>query len=151
MKYNEPQKTHSTTSNAREQFKSILLSTCVFFTLFSMVILTTQLFGQNDLIKPLRFFLLLPFALCISLSNLILKSKTISTALKLILHFTALAASFYLCLCTTIKNVKPIILILILGVAYIIIAAPVVIILKHRNKKNESKPEYVSMFKKSSK
>lgn len=126
---------------------SVLSNTCILFTVLAMAILATQLFGNNDLISPLRFFLLFPFSLCVSLSNLIFKARSINTFFKLFIHFAALSASFYLCLCTTLKNVKPVILVIILGVLYIIIATPIVIILKSIKKKSEPKPEYVSMFK----
>ena len=151
MKQNEQKTPPKESNKALTMIKSVLSSTCGFFTVFTMLILTTQLFGSNDLIQPLKFFMLFPFALCISVANLIFKAKSINTFLKLIIHFAILTASFYLCFFTSSQNVKPLALILLLGVLYIIIATPILIILKLKKKKSEPKPEYVSMFKGASK
>ena len=136
MKPIETKNDPRTQPNVGKLIGSVLSNACIFFTVFAMAILATQLFGNNDLIQPLRFFLLFPFALCISIANLIFKAKSMNTFLKLVIHFAALAASFYVCLCTTMANIKPIILIIILGVLYIIIATPILIVLKLKKKKS---------------
>ena len=153
MKQTESKKSAAQPQKPSQALKYITLSTCVFYTIFSMIVLTTQFFGNNDLIQPLRFFLLLPFALGVSLSNLILKSRSLKTFPKHLLHFAALALSFYLCLCSTYQGSNPIVLIALLGVLYTVIATPILIVLKIRSKKNEEaqKPAYVSMFKGSEK
>ena len=131
--------------------KSTLSGTCIIFTVFTLIVLTPQLFGQNDLIQPLRFFMIFPFSLCFAVANLIFKIKSLKTFIKLILHFSLVALSFYLCLCSSVKELNPLVLILLLGVIYVMIAIPVVIILRRRSKKLEKKPEYTPMFKGSSK
>lgn len=130
--------------------KEILTNSCIFYTIFALSILFTQFFAQSDLIQPLRFFLLFPFAICVSVANLIFKARSLNTFLKLLIHFSSIAFSFYVCLCTGIPNLKPLVLILILGVAYILVAAPIVTVSSLKKKKEQPKTEYVSMFKESS-
>ena len=125
--------------------RSVLFSTCGFYTLISMIILASQLFSQRDMIDPMRFFLILPFSACIALANLIFKTG-LKIFPKLLIHCSAVVLSFYVFMCSSEKELNVLVLIILLAVAYAVIAAVVLIIIKAKKKKSEPKPEYVSMF-----
>lgn len=128
-----------------DTLRSVLFGTCGFYTIISMIILASQLFSQRDMIDPLRFFLILPFSACIALANLVFKTK-LGLFPKLLIHCAATVLSFYVFMCSSVKDLKAAPLIILLVIAYAIVSAAVLIIFKAVKKKSEPKAEYVSMF-----
>lgn len=126
--------------------KDILLNSCAFFTVFSMLILATQLFADRDMIDPVRFFMLYPFSLCISLANLIFKTDKIKFLFKIVVHCSITTLSFYILMCLPMKSAKKGVLIILFVILYIIIASIIMIIRKPTKKPKEPQKEYTSMF-----
>lgn len=133
-----------------EALKFVFFGSCTIFTALAMLFLSPQLFTHNDLIDPLRFFLIYPFSLCVTIGSLIFKVKKAHILLKLLVHFSVIAVSFYVFLCSTLSNADPFILIALLGLIYAIVAIAILSVLRITRKKEE-KPAYVSMFSQSSK
>ena len=146
MKKNEYKTSPSEKNKSLGVAKTVFFNSCVFYTLFSMLILATQLFSSRDMIAPGRFFMLFPFALSVSLANLIFKASTINKKVKLLIHCFLTTFSFYLFMCLPMKNTKTGILIVIFIALYVIIVAIASVIkrLTQKDKKNEK--EYTSMF-----
>jgi len=130
---------------------STLRNACVFFTVFALTITTIELSNPLKTIDPLRFFMLFPLALGISLSNLIFKAKKLNIFLRLTIHFLGISESFILCFRSDVKFAAYLKMLLLMGAIYIIIAAPFLIFFSIKNKKFKKQEEYVPVFTKRSK
>lgn len=146
MKNNEQKISSFDEKNKFGIIKTVFLNSCAFYTLFSMLILATQLFSSRDMIDPGRFFMLFPFAISISLSNLIFKVTTIRKSIKLLIHCFLTTLSFYLFMCLPMKNAKNGVLTVIFIVLYVFVFVFTVIIKRLTQKGKKKEKEYTSMF-----
>lgn len=88
------QASKDTVSSDNKQFKqavtSVLVSTCVWFTCLSLIILIPTLFASEDdvggYIRSTMFLALLPMALCFGIARFV-RLSNVGKAVKILLHF----------------------------------------------------------------
>ena len=138
--------------------KSLWLGTCARYTVLCLVLLVTSAIASESLtvtyVDTLRFFLLLPFGLCLTLAAWVRRSDKLSAGAKVGLHSLAVLGGFYLfCYLPYQLRTKPsgmqVLVILLLaaifyGITMAIVAA---VTAKTRQKKLDEVP-YESQFRK---
>ena len=126
----------------------IAMWSCVYFTAVSVILLMLQALQADSLyVKPDRFLLILPFGVSMSIGNLIIKAKALKLRWKVILHYASSLLAFYLFLVLPAETLtNPLPLMMIITVAYFLVATPILIILNIKNKKSREEAPYKSMF-----
>ena len=133
-----------------EKVKYILVSSCVYFSAITLFLLIIQSFSADiRYVTPTRFLLIYPFSLTMALGNLVLESKSLKPAAKVITHYLISVGAFYAFLLAPAKNSgNPVTLILILTAIYFIIAIPIIVVRARKRKKENDATPYVSVYSK---
>jgi hypothetical protein len=94
---------HNTEEDTRSPaavLKELWLGTCARFTVLCLILLVTSSIAEDSLtvtyVDTVRFFLLLPFGLCLTLSAWVRRSDKLSAGAKVGLHALSTLGSFYL-------------------------------------------------------
>ena len=138
--------------------KSLWLGTCSRFTLLCLFMLVTSAIASDSLtityVDTVRFFLLLPFGLCLTLAAWVRRSPRPSSGAKVGLHALATLGGFYLfCYLPYQVRTKPsgmqILIILLLAVILyaLIMGVYAAVTAKSRQRKRDDVP-YESQFRK---
>ena len=143
-------------NQAPSLLRELWLGTCSRYTVLCLCLLIISAIASASLtvtyVDTLRFFLLLPFALCITLAARIRRADKLSTAAKCTLHPLLFLGGFYLCCYLPFQiSTKPsggqILLILCLAVLLYGVGMLILWLAtrKHRQNVIDSTP-YVSQF-----
>lgn len=131
----------------------IISYSCIYFTAIALLILIAQaLSAQSNEVSfmaPSRFLMLFPFTLAVAIADCIFMVKGMGMLSKVLVHYATFAVSFYIFVCSPIKNgSNPIALVAIVSVLYFIVATPILIIASSKNKKKRESVPYQSVYKK---
>lgn len=131
----------------------IISYSCIYFTALALLILIAQALSSDgnevSFMAPSRFLMLFPFTLAVAVADCVFMVKDMGMASKVIIHYATLAISFYVFVCSPIKNgSNPFALVAIISVLYFIVATPVLIIVSAKNKKQRESVPYQSVYKK---
>lgn len=85
--------------DAKTIFKKTLSLTCIIYTVFSAVLLCVQLLVEGNaddvIIEPLRFLLLLPYALCTAFGFVFMSYKDMHGLIRGAVHYLCVAVSIF--------------------------------------------------------
>ena len=140
------------------RLNALWLGTCARYTVLCLILLVTSAITSNSLtvtyVDTLRFFLLLPFALCLTLGTWVRRSDKLPLGAKVALHPLATLGGFYLfCYLPYQLRTKPsgmqiLIILLLAAVLYgLAMLMTVTVTAKARQKKLDDAP-YESQFRK---
>ena len=140
--------------NIKETIKRIIREACTLFTVITAVyaLIMYMIYVNQDqtLMDAERVLLFFVFSLLFSGANGILRSKTISSPLRLLSHFGICTVAFYLCflLPLNMPSSTAIVAIALFAVFYFLIAG-VIALIRSRFKKNlEAATTYERQYKK---
>lgn len=145
-------------ASAAARLRSLWLGTCARYTVLCLILLVTSAITSNSLtvtyVDTVRFFLLLPFGLCLTLATRVRRSDKLSVGAKVALHPLATLGGFYLfCYLPYQLRTKPsgmqiLIILLLAAVLYgLAMLMTVTVTAKARQKKLDDAP-YESQFRK---
>lgn len=148
------------TVSAAARLKALWLGTCARYTVLCLILLVTSAIASDSLtvtyVDTVRFFLLLPFGLCLTLAAWVRRADKLSAGAKVGLHAITTLGGFYLfCYLPYQLRTKPSgmqILIILLAVVLLYAVAVAVyaaVTAKTRQKKRDATP-YESQFRKES-
>ena len=136
--------------------RALWLGTCARYTVLCLLLLLISAIAANSLtvtyVDTLRFFLLLPFALCVTLAARVRRSDKLRTGAQCVLHPVLFLGGFYLfCYLPFQLSTKPsgqqVLLVLCLAaLLYGICMAIVVLISGRKKRKVLDDTPYVSQF-----
>jgi hypothetical protein len=138
--------------------KSLWLGTCARYTVLCLILLVTSAIASDSLtvtyVDMVRFFLLLPFGLCLTLAAWVRRSDKLSAGAKVGLHALSVLGGFYLfCYLPYQLRTKPsgmqifVILLLVVILYAITMAIVAAVTAKTRQKKLDEVP-YESQYRK---
>ncbi len=135
---------------------SLWLGTCARYTILCMILLLINAVAADGqpAIDPLRFFLLLPFALCLTLAASIRRTDKLATGGKCVLHPILFLGGFYLCCylpfqVTTKPSGQQVLLILLLvSILYGACMGIFALVSSKRHRKAKEEIPYVSQYSK---
>lgn len=141
-----------------DMLKELWLGTCARFTVLCLILLVTSSIASASLtvtyVDTVRFFLLLPFGLCLTLSAWVRRSDKLTSGGKVALHALSTLGGFYLfCYLPYQLRTKPsgmqvlIILLLVVILYAIVMAVYAAVTRKARRKALEEIP-YESQYTK---
>ena len=130
--------------------------TCRIYTVTSILLLLLQptVTGsfEQALIEPVKFLMLLPFAVGIALANLVYGCKAASHALRLIAHFVLCVLSSFLFLYlpgnAQASASGKFLIVLFLIVLYWVVMGIYLLCTRASRRKQDDRPQYQSVFKK---
>ncbi len=133
------------------QIKKIALFACVIFTALITLVYTVSAFVSSYLVPtPAMFYSLLGFSLVLSALNAFLFSDALVFALRLILHYAASAAMFYLLFVVVSgykENGGSVLVVMLLYTAVYAVFALITALANHkRTKPKKEKTEYKKVF-----
>ena len=133
----------------KKTLKSILISSCVIFTVFSLVVFSgIALIGLKEFqgIDPAKMFAIYILSFVVSCSNTIFKSKKLNIALKYVIHLLVILSSsaVFLRIVNGLLGKSVLIGVVLIGIIYTIVFAAVCAIRKSSKEKDES---YNSVYK----
>ena len=152
---------HNTVTDTRTPsalLKDLWLGTCARFTVLCLILLVTSAIASDSLtityVDTVRFFLLLPFGLCLTLSAWVRRSDKLSAGGKVALHALSTLGGFYL-FCylpyqvrTDPSGMQVLIILLLVAVLYAaVMAIWAGVTRKSRQRKLDETP-YESQFRK---
>jgi len=131
----------------------IISYSCIYFTAIALLILIVQALSANEnevsFMAPSRFLMLYPFTLAVAVADCIFMVKEMKTFSKVLIHYASFAISFYIFVCSPIKNgSNPIAMVAIVSVLYFIVATPILIVASSKSKKKRESVPYQSVYKK---
>ena len=136
--------------------RDLWLGTCARYTVLCLLLLLISALAAGSLtvtyVDTLRFLLLLPFALCITLAARVRRADTLSTVAKCILHPLLVLGGFYLCcylpfqLSTKPSGQQILIILCLAALLYGIAMGIVAAIGGRRKRKTADNTPYVSQF-----
>ena len=140
--------------SALDKVKSVTFRTCLYFTCIVLFLLAAQASATADsvakYVEPSRFLMIFPFALTVSLADMVWGAKNAKTALKLIVHYVVVTVAFYVFLYLPVQSTQnptsPIIIIALLSVIYFICASIILVIISKAKKKKEAETPYVPVY-----
>lgn len=138
--------------------KGLWLGTCARFTILCLILLVTSAIASASLtvtyVDTVRFFLLLPFGLCLTLAAWVRRSDKLTTGARVSLHALSTLGGFYLfCYLPYQLRTKPsgmqifVILLLAVIVYAVTMAIVAAVTAKNRQKVIDDTP-YESQFRK---
>lgn len=146
-------------TNAPSLLRSLWLGTCARYTLLCLILLVTSSIAADSLtltyVDSVRFFLLLPFGLCLTLAAMTRRSATLSTGAKCALHPLITLGGFYVfCYLPYQLRTKPsgmqiLIILLLVIILYATVMAIYAAAVSKRNRKKAEETPYESQFSKS--
>ena len=145
-------------ADPRATLRALWLGTCARYTILCLILLVTSAIASDSLtvtyVDTVRFFLLLPFGLCLTLAAKVRSSDKLSAGAKVGLHALAALGGFYLfCYLPYQVRTKPsgmqvLIILLLVAVLYAaVMGAYAAVTAKSRRKKIDDTP-YESQFRK---
>ena len=155
----EAQNTSIETNALSSRLRSLWRGTCSRFTLLCLFMLITSAIASDSLtityVDTVRFFLLLPFGLCLTLAAGVRRSATLGSGAKVGLHALCTLGGFYLCcylpyqVRTQPSGMQIFIALLAAAIVYgLIMGIYAAATAKSRQKKRDETP-YESQFRKS--
>ena len=146
------------TNTPADLIRSLWLGTCARYTVLGLILLVSSAIASDSLtityVDTVRFFLLLPFGLCLTLAAWVRRSPKLSGGTKVGLHALITLGGFYLfCYLPYQVRTKPsgmqILIILLLTVVLyaLVMGIFAAVTAKTRQKKQDSVP-YESQFRK---
>ena len=136
--------------------KSLWLGTCARYTVLCLVLLVTSAIASESLtvtyVDTLRFFLILPFAFCVTVGARIRKADKLATGLKCILHPLTVLGGFYLFgylpfQVSTKPSAQQVLLMLLLAaIVYGILVGVLCLLGSGSRRKKDRDTPYVSQF-----
>lgn len=139
-----------------KSLSNTLKTACVIFTciVFAFYLLGVAFENALQVLTLSRLALLFLFSIWFAVSNKILKSKKMNLILRVVLHFISSVLGFFIIFVylpgNTQKPSSAFTLTLFFAVAYILIAACVLIVLHFTKKKKNEKEEYEPVYDKKS-
>lgn len=142
-------KTETTKASLGARLLHIFLWSSAYFTVISVALLLTQSFDSSMYVSPTRFLLIYPFSLVMALGNLVIKSRSIKTFAKTLLHCIMTISALYLFLILPTGNVaNTLVVLLVFAAIYFLIATPILVVVYIKRKKAEEQIPYQAMFTK---
>jgi len=135
--------------------RELWLGTCARYTVLCLLLLFISAIAAGSLtttyVDTVRFFLLLPFALCITLATRTRRSDKLSTGAKCVLHPLLFLGGFYLCCYLPFQlSTKPsgqqILLILLLTALLYGAGMAVICLVARTRRRTANDTPYVSQF-----
>ena len=87
--------------NIKQTIRKILTDACVLFSIitaaYALIVALVYVNQEQVLIEAGRVILFFVFSLLVSAANIIYRTKTMSGAVRLLLHFLICTLAFYLC------------------------------------------------------
>lgn len=153
---NKPAPEANNKKTAPAILRDLWLGSCARFTVLCLILLTVSSIGSDSLtltyIDTVRYFLLLPFAVCLTLAAWARRSDKLSGGVKCVLHPLAVLGGFYLCcylpyqLRTNPTNMQVFIILLAVALLYALgMGIYALVTRKSRQKRIDDTP-YVSQF-----
>lgn len=145
-----------TSPRAASLTRTLWLGTCARYTVLCMILLLINAISADgqDAIEPLRFFLLLPFALCLTLAATVRKTDKLSTGAKCALHPFLFLGGFYLCcylpfqISTKPSGQQVLIIFLLVAILYGSFMGIFSLISAKLGRKSKEESPYVSQYRK---
>jgi len=141
--------------DAKTIFKKTLILTCIIYTVFSAVLLCGQLLAEGNaddvIIEPLRFFLLLPYALCTAFGFTFMKCKEIHGLIRGSIHYLCVAVSIfaflYLPMASSASDGDKLAAFFIISIVYAFAYVLLICIRSVRKKRAIVKKQYKELYK----
>lgn len=146
------------TASVSSRLNALWLGTCARYTVLCLILLVTSAIASESLtvtyVDPVRFFLLLPYGLCLTLAALVRRSDKLAAGAKVGLHALTTLGGFYLfCYLPYQLRTKPsgmqifLILLAVVILYAVVMAIVAAVTAKTRRKKLDDTP-YESQFRK---
>ena len=140
------------------RLRELWLGTCARFTVLCLILLVTSAVASDSLtityVDTVRFFLLLPFGLCLTLSAWVRRSEKLSAGAKVGLHALSTLGGFYLfCYLPYQVRTKPsgmqvLIILLLVVLLYALVMGIVAAVTRKARRKELEEAPYESQFSK---
>ena len=142
--------------------KSLWLGSCARYTVLCLILLLISAAISSSLtvtyVDTIRFFLLLPFALCLTLAAMVRRTDKISVGLRFVLHPVLVLGGFGLCcylpyyaqLLTKPSGMQVFLVLLLVGILYAVCMGIYIAVTYSLGRQKTNSTEYVSQFGKKS-
>ena len=138
---------------AKDILKKTFFNGCAVYTTFSALILVIYLLvgSDNEVIEPMRFFLLIPFSFLLAFGFAILKARELNAFIRVICNYVGIALNIFLFLylpgATNESSGDVLAAFLIISILYGLIYAVAACISASRRKKKNVTKQYKEIFK----
>ena len=140
---------------AKEWIKKLLVRTCICFTVttFLLLVLYLILAKTEEGMRPLAMILILPFSLCFSSGNMLLRCESLQRSLAVVLHYILTVGGVFLCLYLPMRQPGAsasgaVVFFALLTLIYVIVMGVIAIVKGRAKRLKRDSKEYKSIYKK---
>lgn len=153
---NKQTETTTPAAHAPSVLRDLWLGTCARYTVLCLILLVTSAIASDSLtmtyVDTVRFFLLLPFGLCLTAAARVRKADKLTAGAKCALHPLAVLGGFYLfCYLPYQLRTKPsgmqvFIILLVVAILYAVCMGIYAAVTRKSRQKQIDKTPYVSQY-----